>query len=82
MTLSAFRHRFAIFRAVGCDPLVSEVERLNADGQDIRNVAARVKNGSPPLPPSVPKDTEFKTGTLSAFALKQKATVTFTAGLN
>ena len=78
----------ASFRAVGFDPLVSEVERLNAEGgngQDIRYVAAWVGNGNRQLPPSVRIDTELRRGPTSAFALSsahrasEKTGLSFTA---
>ncbi|NTB05216.1 FkbM family methyltransferase [Agrobacterium tumefaciens] len=76
------------FRAVGFDPLVSEVDRLNAEvgtKRDIRYVAAWVGNGARPLPLSVRIDTETKRGASSAFVLSsahrasEKTGLSFTA---
>jgi FkbM family methyltransferase len=59
------------FRAVGFDPLVSEVERLNeeAAGRDVSYVAAWVGAGNRPLPTGVVIDPEPRRGPYSAFSL-------------
>lgn len=74
----------ASFRAVGFDPLVSEVDRLNADekNRNIRYVAAWVGNGSRPLPSSVRIDTEVKGGATSAFALSSAQRASEKTGLS
>lgn len=58
-------------RAVGFDPLVSEVERLNSEenGCNIRYVAAWIGEGDRQLPPTVRIDSEPGKGPYSTFAL-------------
>ena len=70
--ISTFWDQFGTkLRAVGFDPLVSEIERLNSEtrDRDVRYVAAWVGSGDRPLPPGVVIDSSPDRGPYSAFAL-------------